>query len=126
MTTPFEVSSADHPDGSAELRIRGACDGTNAGRVTAIARNLLARKVDRIVVNLEDLEFISSAGVGCLIGIMDEVGGRGGRLILARIRPEVKNLFDLLGLSRVAECAGTVEEARAALTRPRPAADASA
>ncbi|MEZ4687692.1 MAG: STAS domain-containing protein [Bacteroidia bacterium] len=47
------------------------------------------------------LAYISSAGLGVFISHLDEVESAGGQLVFSSLSEEVKDVFDLLGLSRL-------------------------
>jgi anti-sigma B factor antagonist len=51
-----------------------------------------------IVIDLERVAFISSAGLGCLVKIGMRLDQRGRRIALARPAPEVERSLRLIGL----------------------------
>jgi anti-anti-sigma factor len=52
-----------------------------------------------IVVDFSEITFISSAGIGVLLGTVSTLREEGGDLILMRIPPEIKEIFDILNIS---------------------------
>jgi anti-sigma B factor antagonist len=51
----------------------------------------------RIVVNCEGLTYIASAGLGALMGVIEEVRHNGGDIRLAELNETVRNIFEILG-----------------------------
>ena len=59
-------------------------DAVQAGRV-------------RLVVNCESLTYIASAGLGAMMGAIEEIRGNGGDLRLSSLNDTVANIFEILG-----------------------------
>lgn len=55
----------------------------------------------RIVINLGDVDYISSAGAGVFIGSYQAAADKGGAIVLLNPSDSVKEVFDLLGLSQL-------------------------
>jgi anti-sigma B factor antagonist len=51
----------------------------------------------RIIVNCEGLTYIASAGLGALMGVIEEVRHHGGDIRLAELNETVRNIFEILG-----------------------------
>ena len=69
----------------------------------------------RLIVDLSGLDYISSAGAGVFIGAIGTAQENDGNIILMRPSPNVKEVFDLLGLSQIFTFKDTPKEAEAAL-----------
>ncbi len=59
--------------------------------------------VQEVEVNMRQLDFIDSAGLGVLIGIHKRLLERGGHVTLRGLRGSVKELFTLTRLDKVFE-----------------------
>jgi anti-sigma B factor antagonist len=55
----------------------------------------------RIVVSGSDLAYIASAGLGALMGVIEEVRGHGGDIRLADLNETVRNIFEILGFNHL-------------------------
>ena len=64
-------------------------------------RGLLDRGSSRIVLDLEKVRFIDSAGLGELVAWKKRALERGGDVRLCRPRDEIRELFELTALTRV-------------------------
>ena len=72
-----------------------------------------------LVVELDQVSFIDSAGLGALVGAAKRAAAHGASLHVACARPQVRQLFRLNGLDRQIPLARTLDEALAALTAAR-------
>ncbi len=72
----------------------------NAHTVKEFEREL-RRAVDagrvRIVINGSGLAYIASAGLGVIMGLIEEVRGKSGDIRLSDLNDTVRNIFDVLG-----------------------------
>ena len=68
----------------------------------------------RLVLDFHGLEYISSAGLGVLMGLIEEVRAIGGDMKLAALPEKIFHVLDLLGFPIVFQIFPTVKEAEAA------------
>jgi anti-sigma B factor antagonist len=61
----------------------------------------MSRRRFQIVVNCEGLSYIASAGLGAMMGAIEEIRGAGGDLRLAALNETVHNIFDILGFNHL-------------------------
>ena len=55
----------------------------------------------RIVVNCAALTYIASAGLGALMGVIEEIRHHGGDIRLADLNETVSNIFEILGFNHL-------------------------
>ena len=55
----------------------------------------------KIVVNCAGLSYIASAGLGAIMGAIEEIRGNGGDLRLASLNETVLNIFEILGFNHL-------------------------
>jgi anti-sigma B factor antagonist len=55
----------------------------------------------RIVVSGEGLKYIASAGLGAIMGVVEEVRTNGGDIRLAELNETVRNIFEILGFNHL-------------------------
>jgi anti-sigma B factor antagonist len=72
---------------------------------------LFERDKHRLMVDLNKLRYISSAGAGVFIGALGVCQENEGNIALIRPSPEVKEIFDLLGVFHIFPIASSPEEA---------------
>lgn len=55
----------------------------------------------RIVVSGQDLRYVASAGLGALMGVIEEVRSNGGDIRIAELNDTVFNIFEMLGFNHL-------------------------
>lgn len=83
------------------VRIRGEVDSSNLDRLKAAFDAIFARKVYHVVVNLQSAKYISSSGIGCLIGAFTTSIKNGGRFVIAAAPLQITEVLNLIGLGGV-------------------------
>jgi anti-sigma B factor antagonist len=65
----------------------------------------IQKAIDRrrfnIVVSCADLRYIASAGLGALMGVIEEVRTNGGDIRIADLNETVRNIFEILGFNHL-------------------------
>jgi len=61
----------------------------------------LDRQRYKIVVSCAELKYIASAGLGALMGVIEEVRTNGGDIRLADLNETVRNIFEILGFNHL-------------------------
>lgn len=85
------------------LALRGELDALTAPKLYEQLTQLLQEKpsLRQITLYCRELTYISSAGAGILLMCMDNFSPKGITLELAEVQPEVYNILDLLGLTKL-------------------------
>lgn len=89
-------------------------DAGNAGEFRAAMKPLIAEH-ERIVIDLGNVEFIDSAGIGTLISCLRACSERQGQLRLCRLNRPVQALFELMRMHRIFEVHEDCAAARASM-----------
>lgn len=80
-----------------------------------LLENRLEKALDagqsRIVVNMTKLTYISSAGVGVLLAGVSRAKELGGDFVFLNPTPSVRDVFDLIGMSKFCKFAASMEKA---------------
>lgn len=66
----------------------------------------------RLVLDLEAVTFVDSAGLGALIGAIRRARENGGDAVVCRPRPSVNRVLQLVGLPRIVYVARDLDEAK--------------
>ena len=80
-------------------------DESNGLRTTI--DNLLLSGVTKIVISLEQVNYVDSAGLGALIEIHRKTKAKGGRLMLTNLGPKLRQALELAGLLTIFETCAT-------------------
>ena len=54
-----------------------------------------------LILDLSDLDYISSAGVGTCLGALEDIQARNGTLSIASLKENVRHVFELLGFLKI-------------------------
>jgi anti-anti-sigma factor len=100
-------------DGAAVVRLNGRLDLLSAADVKGRLGQVVAQGDRRIVVDLNDVSFVDSSGLGALIGGLKAARQAGGDLRIARPPQQAQTILELTTLNRVLRPYATVEEALA-------------
>ena len=88
------------------------------GRLDSESAPLLERELDTfagapldvLIFDLEQLEYISSAGLRTIFATRQALAARSGRLVLLHARPQVQKVFDIVKATDLAAVFSSVEE----------------
>lgn len=86
-----------------------------------IVRGLLEQGADRIVVNLKDVSYIDSSGIGEIFGLFTTLQRAEGRMVLLSPNPRVRDVMKLTRLDSVLQITDDEFEAVQSLTHPKAA-----
>jgi anti-sigma B factor antagonist len=78
--------------------------------------SLVTDGAHRIVVDLEDVEFIDSTGLGVLVGVLKRIRARDGSMSLVCSQDGLLRVFRITGLEKVFTIHDSLEAATAALS----------
>lgn len=97
------------------LTVRGFLDAHTFEELEKAINDLFDGGTYRLAVDLSGLDYISSAGAGVFIGAIGTAQENDGNIILMRPSSNVKEVFDLLGLTQIFTFKDSREEAVKAL-----------
>jgi anti-sigma B factor antagonist len=96
----FEVAESGQP-GVQVLDVRGEIDVATSPELHEVLTTLLERGPELLIVNLTDVTFIDSTGLGVLVGAVRDMRVAGGDLRLVVTQPHIIRLLELTGLDEV-------------------------
>ena len=106
----FQVKRKDIKNVSI-VYLKGYLDAHTAPDFEKVLQELVDEDQVRIIVNLAELNYISSAGLGVFMGFIEDVRQKGGDIKLAELTEKVYRVFDLLGFPVLYEIFKKEEEA---------------
>ncbi len=106
----FIVKRKDADDVSI-VYLKGYLDAHTAPDFENALQDLVDENRVRIVVNLAELTYISSAGLGVFMGFIEDIRNKEGDIKLAEPNDKVFRVFDLLGFPVLYEIFKKEEEA---------------
>jgi anti-anti-sigma factor len=95
---------------SRTVHLRGRLDSDTVAILDDELSSLADLPVDVVVFDLENLEYISSAGLRAIFGMRQALAARSGRIVLLNARPQVQKVFDIVKATDLAAVFTSVEE----------------
>jgi anti-sigma B factor antagonist len=86
-------------------------DAHNSGELKVEMQRLFEGGKKNILVDLKDVRFIDSSGLGALVSGFKNAISHQGNLKLSTLQPQVKSMFELTRLHRVFEIFASTSEA---------------
>lgn len=99
-TGMLDVQIVTHDDaGEAVVTMKGHIATENSREVTGAFKNILSVDVPpkRLVIEMEELTYVSSAGIGAFIGLLVDCRKHDVTLELHNVSDRVRHVFDVLG-----------------------------
>jgi anti-sigma B factor antagonist len=93
------------------LSLHGRLDLASGSVLKEEIKKLFDQQKNSVHLNLSEVEFINSSGLGALVSVMKEVRLQKGRLTLSNLASYVQEIFDITQLSHIFEIFATEEEA---------------
>jgi len=97
----FQILKEKLREGMVLLTVRGFLDAHTFEELERAINDIFEEGTYKLVVDLSGLDYISSAGAGVFIGAIGTAQENDGNIILIKPSPNVKEVFDLLGLSQI-------------------------
>ncbi len=95
------------------VTVSGRLDAVTAPEYEKIIRELIDSGHIYMVVDFEQLDYISSAGLRGLLVMAKLLNAKGGRACLANVKGNVQSVFNMCGFNTVFKMENTVVEALA-------------
>lgn len=82
------------------ITISGRVDSNSSGDLESALYEAIYKN-SRIIMDLEDTEYISSSGLRVLLAGMKMLKAKNGEIILTSLQPMVRDIFEIAGLTRI-------------------------
>jgi anti-anti-sigma factor len=88
-------------DGVIVLSISGRLDAVSAVEADKDFNSVVDAGHERLLINLEKLDYISSAGLRVLLVVAKRTQQSGGKVALCTLSPNVREVFEISGFSSI-------------------------
>lgn len=106
----MDITTTDSGDVKV-LSFQGNLDTNTSPDAESEINTLIDAGAQKLLVNFEKLEYISSAGLRILLATAKKLKGNGGNLKICCLNETVQEVFDISGFSTILSVATTEEEA---------------
>ena len=93
------------------VAITGNLDTNTAAEFEKALNGVLDEGVQKLLINFESMEYISSAGLRVLLTLAKKMTSTGGSLKLCSLNETAQEVFDMSGFSTIFQIHKTEEEA---------------
>ena len=100
MSNQFEITQARTEEPLAVLRLKGRIEHAAATELRSACSKLRDDGYSELVINLADVPFVSSSGIGLLVMISDRFMRIGGSVRFACLPTPVMDVMKLLHIDR--------------------------
>ncbi|MHB8153214.1 MAG: STAS domain-containing protein [Vulcanimicrobiaceae bacterium] len=83
------------------IDVGGEIDVYTSPKVKDVVSGLIDKGTYQLVINLEQVRYIDSTGLGVLIGGLKRVREHGGTVNLVCTNPQIRKIFDITGLVKI-------------------------
>ncbi len=111
-----DVTYAGEKDEIAIISARGFIDTTTAPELEKKLEEQLALNKYKIIVDLENIDYVSSAGWGVFVSEIREIRENNGDLILVNMSPDVYDVYELMEFSSILKSFDSLDDAIAHFT----------
>lgn len=107
----MEVEVEERDERTSVLKVSGRVDLVSAGRLRRVVEEAIDGGRRSLVVDLGEVPFVDSSGVGALVGALKLTRQVGGELRIAAVAPTVRDVLRLTTVDRILRPYDTVDEA---------------
>jgi stage II sporulation protein AA (anti-sigma F factor antagonist) len=94
------------------IRLVGELDHHTAEKLRhQVEEKIESNGIRHILLNLEDLSFMDSSGLGVILGRYKQITQLGGKMIVCAISPSIYRLFELSGMFKILQVVDSEEQA---------------
>lgn len=97
----IESKSLETPEKAITLKIVGKIGASELVNLGEGIKNALGDSISNVMLDLSELEFINSMGIGKIVLIHKTCQSRSGKLEITSVQPKVMKLFKILCLDTV-------------------------
>jgi anti-sigma B factor antagonist len=109
-----EIQSTKLPN-AVVLKLSGRLDAENAPQFQSACEQWIAKGETRLVIDLSDLQYVSSMGLSCFMAVAKSLQPKSGSVILCRLQGLPKQVFELTRLIDLFPVFDTTDAALASL-----------
>lgn len=80
------------------LMPRGSLDANTHGLLDQAVGRVLPEPIKMLVLDMEGVDFVSSAGIGSIMKAKKSITSKGGELALTNLQPQIKKAIEIMQL----------------------------
>jgi len=104
----MEISQKEEK-GIVSIAIKGRMDADSSPDAEKVVKEALGAEANRLLFDLGELEYLSSAGLRVLLSAAKEMRRRDGKIVLCALNEFVKEIFEVSGFQSLIPISDSVE-----------------
>ena len=100
-TLTVTVRESGQDSGLAVFQLAGHLDAQTVRELEIRFESQMKASRVRWIVDLEKLDYISSAGLGSFVGVLSELRAQGGDIFFVGLTQKMEKIFKVLGFTRI-------------------------
>ena len=84
-----------------DIKLVGRLDTTTAPDLENEIKNSLTDEIKELTIDLEQLDYISSAGLRVLLFAQKTVNSFDGKMMVKNVKPEIMEVFEITGFTDI-------------------------
>jgi anti-anti-sigma factor len=123
MATPVTLTIEDvesNPEMILKIiKIAGQLDESNVDEEAKKVYSLIEQNPTKLslILDFEELEYMNSKSIGYLTDWYGKIFENGGKVIIAKSKPNILDILEVVGLTQLIKNYPTIEEAKAAVSQ---------
>ena len=94
------------------IKLKGEVDASNSVELDEVIQEALNAKRKYILIDGNELDYISSAGLGVFMSYIDDFKSKNIKMVIYGLSEKVLNVFQILGLDQLMTIASDKKEAK--------------
>ncbi len=111
----MEIRYSDLEDAIGLIHLIGSLDIAGVGQIEIRFTGYCAGERPRIIVDLSEVDFMSSIGIRMLMLTAKSVATRGGKMVLLNPNPDVRSVLEITGIPAIIPIYSHIESAETVL-----------
>ena len=99
MATGFSVDISEQ-NGTPVVKVSGEIDLHTCPELSKVLQGVLERNTLSVVLNLEEVSYIDSTGLGVIAFAARQLSTRDGKIFTVCTQPHIRKVFELSGLHK--------------------------
>jgi anti-anti-sigma factor len=92
----LQIQTESLKPGATKISLTGRLDTNTTPQLDTVLGGILSGDTLNVVYDLENLEYISSAGLRAIFRTQKELEKKSGKIAVVNLKPQVKKVFDIV------------------------------
>lgn len=83
------------------IQLSGVLNQNNTNQLLEQVNDLLSKQIQIILIDMKEVSFMTSSGIGALVAALKSVHSVGGELYICSLSEQAKTIFDLTKMGQI-------------------------